>query len=558
MADDADEYVITGALMQCSQGTAPGLFTATPRTTRVMGVAVGNEGDRVAIANIPTFVICQKLTQQAGGTPVPCLPVCPSWQKTYPATMGGAKSLLKMSCFTCPAGQGKVEFLMSGQVPLSEVELRDLNEARAGQEDTLKQAELEKQSVGEAGLLEGAIPIWGSGRDFIHSAQTGDKWGMALNGGFLVWDTVSVVAGVFSFGTATAGMMAGKAGIRTALKAGSHVAVGLARKEAAEWIARSAALHAGFKEGIIAARKLATKLCVRACFAADTPVLTRTGPQPIAAVQPGEQVWAWDEASGQSTWKRVTEVFRSEATEIAELDFGTAQLRLTPAHWLYAEPGGWTAAGDLQPGQRVQARQGHSLSLLGKLIRVQPEPVYNLEVEDFHTYFAGLLELLAHNKCDALTELVDIGAGVLKKRLKPNTSYVRNGYEYATDAFGRIKKAAGELRLDKASRDAHMQRRVGLKDGRKTGDAGGHLIGSQFGGHGNNSNMVAMLHDGVNAYPNGKWGSMEKRWADALNDGKKVQVDITPIYKDATARPHSFKVIERIDGVPNKLRINNF
>ena len=52
--------------------------------------------------------------------------------------------------------------------------------------------------------------------------------------------------------------------------------------------------------------------------------------------------------------------------------------------------------------------------------------------------------------CDALTELVDIGAGVLKKRLKPNTSYVR-----------------------------------------KADDAGGHLIGSQFGGYSANANMVA-------------------------------------------------------------------
>jgi hypothetical protein len=90
------------------------------------------------------------------------------------------------------------------------------------------------------------------------------------------------------------------------------------------------------------------------------------------------------------------------------------------------------------------------------------------------------------------------------------------------------------------------------------GDAGGHLIGAQFGGHGANANMVAMLHDGVNAYPNGTWGSMEKKWADALAEGKKVHVDITPIYKDATARPHSFKVLETINGVKKQRIVNNF
>jgi hypothetical protein len=69
---------------------------------------------------------------------------------------------------------------------------------------------------------------------------------MVLNDGFLVWDAVLVVAGVFSFGTATAAMMAGKAGVRTAIKAGGHVALNAARKEATALITRSAALHAGF------------------------------------------------------------------------------------------------------------------------------------------------------------------------------------------------------------------------------------------------------------------------------------------------------------------------
>ncbi|MCB2409399.1 DNA/RNA non-specific endonuclease [Hymenobacter lucidus] len=560
MADDADEYVITGALMHCSQGTVPGLFTATPRTTKIMGLVAGNELDKAPLLNIPTFGICQKLTQMAGGTPVPCVPACAAWQKTYPAKVGGAKPLLKMSCAQCSAGQGKVEFMMSGQIPLSLGELQDLNEARQEQDETLEQAEKEKNSVGEASFAEGLIPIWGSGRDLIHAAQTGDKLGVALNAAFLVWDVASVAAGVLSFGTATAGMMAGKAGVRAALKAGTKVAGGLAKKKAAQLMAKAAATKAAFKAGVLATRKKAAKLCARACFAADTPVLTRAGLRPIVNIGIGDEVWAWDEATQAMDWKPVTEVFRTEAEEITELHLADepAPLRVTPAHWLYAEARGWTAAGDLQSGDQIRRRQGEAVAVVSKRILVQAEPVFNLEVADWHTYFAGPWQVLAHNKCDALTELVDIGAGVLKKRLKPNTTYVRNGYEYATDAYGRIKRAAGELRQSPAARDNYMQRTVGKKDGRQAGDAGGHLIGSQFGGHGNNSNMVAMMHDGVNAYPNGTWGSMEKSWADALADGKKVHVDINPIYKDATARPHSFEIFETIDGVKKQRIINNF
>jgi hypothetical protein len=560
MANDADEYVVTGALLQCSQGTVPGLFTATHRTTKIMGLVAANELDKAPIVNIPTFGICQKLTQMAGGTPVPCVPACPAWQKTYPAIVGGAKPLLKMSCAQCTAGQGKVEFIMSGQIPLSPGELRDLNEARQEQEEALELAEKEKNSVGEAGLVEGMIPVWGSGRDLIHAVQTGDKLGMALNAGFLVWDAASVVAGVFSFGTATAAMMGAKAGVRTALKAGTKVAAGLAKKKAAQLIAKAAAAKAAFKAGILASRKTAAKLCARACFAAGTPVLTRAGWRAIEQVAVGDEVWAWDEHSQQMDWKPVLELYRSQAEEVTELHFAgePAPLRVTPAHWLYVPEQGWMAAGDLAPGSRVQRSSGEAVTLADKRIRVQEEPVFNLEVDDWHTYFAGPLGLLAHNKCDALTELVDIGNGVLKKRLRPNTSYVRNGYEYATDAYGRIKKAAGELRLNAAARDNYMQRTVGKKDGRIAGDAGGHLIGSQFGGIGNNANMVAMMHDGVNAYPNGTWGSMEKAWADALAAGKKVEVDIEPIYKDASARPHSFEITEWIDGVEKTHTINNF
>ncbi len=173
----------------------------------------------------------------------------------------------------------------------------------------------------------------------------------------------------------------------------------------------------------------------------------------------------------------------------------------------------------------------------------------------------------AHNKCDALTELVDIGAGVLKKRLKPNTTYVRNGYEYATDAYGRIKRVKADLRIEpKATRARtqhpsaadYMQGQAGKGDGRQAGDAGGHLIGDQFGGVGNNANLVAMKHEGVNAYHTGTWGQMEKKWAEALKRGEKVSVDIEPIYKDASARPHSFEVTQWINGVESQRTINNF
>ena len=40
---------------------------------------------------------------------------------------------------------------------------------------------------------------------------------------------------------------------------------------------------------------------------------------------------------------------------------------------------------------------------------------------------------------------------------------------------------------------------------------------------------------------------MESSWAKALEDGKKVDIKIKPIYNEPTQRPTSFKVKYRMD-----------
>nr|GFD55883.1 hypothetical protein [Tanacetum cinerariifolium] len=70
---------------------------------------------------------------------------------------------------------------------------------------------------------------------------------MAVNAAFLVWDVASVVAGVFSFGTATVAMAGAKAGVRGLIKAGGKVALSAARKQMASLALKSAALKNGLK-----------------------------------------------------------------------------------------------------------------------------------------------------------------------------------------------------------------------------------------------------------------------------------------------------------------------
>ena len=62
---------------------------------------------------------------------------------------------------------------------------------------------------------------------------------------------------------------------------------------------------------------------------------------------------------------------------------------------------GWVAAGDLAVGDEVFNLDGTTSTILGSEIEVLDEPVlvYNLEVEDFHSYFVGCVPVLVHNRC---------------------------------------------------------------------------------------------------------------------------------------------------------------
>jgi hypothetical protein len=262
--------------------------------------------------------------------------------------VGGADTLLFRSCINCPLGQGKIEFVTSGQLPIPPELSQQIKETKEEADEALEQAEKEKNSVGEAGLLEGAIPIWGSGRDLIHSIQTGDKVGIALNAAFLVWDAASVVAGVFSFGTATVAMAGAKAGVRGLIKAGGKVALGLAKKQMASLATKSLALKAGLKNIRPFLAKI-PRICVTACFPAGTPVAVEGGYKNIEELQVGELVWAWHEETGDLALKPVLQTMAREADALVELQVGADTVQATPEHPFWGHP--------KQVGHHVQPAQ---------------------------------------------------------------------------------------------------------------------------------------------------------------------------------------------------------
>jgi DNA/RNA non-specific endonuclease len=148
-----------------------------------------------------------------------------------------------------------------------------------------------------------------------------------------------------------------------------------------------------------------------------------------------------------------------------------------------------------------------------------------------------------------------------KWRLKPNDTYTDNGYTFKTDKYGRIESVDGNLKLDGVERHPDGPN-VGEGDGKLPNDVGGHLIGRQYGGAGNATNVVAMEKT-VNAYSNvGKFGQHEIRWRRLLtqNPPSNIQLKIEVIYNpnNFTIRPDSFEVTEIINGSTRNFTIPNY
>ena len=121
--------VVSGAMMMCSFGTAPGSLTVLP-TNKVMAanMPAANINDNKPYVNIAGFVMCTSManpavsaaTSAASGvlTPQACTPVI-----SAPWTPGASKVMIanmpalnNSSTCMCSIGQGTISISFAGQV----------------------------------------------------------------------------------------------------------------------------------------------------------------------------------------------------------------------------------------------------------------------------------------------------------------------------------------------------------------------------------------------------------------------------------------------------------
>lgn len=112
------QFVVAGAMLQCSFGMAPSTFNVVPPVGRpmIMNKPAGNINDNKPMVNIPPFGMCQSManptvasaTAAAYGvlTPMPCMPVIAApWTPPAPiAKVANLPALLNNAKLMCNWG----------------------------------------------------------------------------------------------------------------------------------------------------------------------------------------------------------------------------------------------------------------------------------------------------------------------------------------------------------------------------------------------------------------------------------------------------------------------
>ncbi|HEY1946752.1 MAG TPA: Hint domain-containing protein [Bryobacteraceae bacterium] len=136
------------------------------------------------------------------------------------------------------------------------------------------------------------------------------------------------------------------------------------------------------------------------CFTASTLVLLADGEKkPIETVQAGDYVLSCEETTGITKPQRVQRVWTHQVRTTLVLQLmGGEEVETTSEHRFFVAERGFVGAGRLASGFALKSYYGQSPLVTALEPSVRTVKVYNLEVENFHTYFVGNGGLLVHNR----------------------------------------------------------------------------------------------------------------------------------------------------------------
>jgi hypothetical protein len=104
-----------------------------------------------------------------------------------------------------------------------------------------------------------------------------------------------------------------------------------------------------------------------------------------------------NEETGEVAYKEVTATFNHETDEIYQIHVGDQVIESTYNHPFWVEGKGWTYVKDLKVGDLLVQSDGNTLKVDSIELEHKQVTVYNMTVDEFHTYFVSNLGIWVHN-----------------------------------------------------------------------------------------------------------------------------------------------------------------
>ena len=132
--------------------------------------------------------------------------------------------------------------------------------------------------------------------------------------------------------------------------------------------------------------------------------------KPIYDIRPGEYVLARDPArvDGAVAPKRVSRIFVHPNNQVTAINVDGEFIFTTLVHPFYLMGKGWVQVGEMKLGDTIVRSDGSLGTILAVFPMEKAQTVYNLAIEDWHTYFVGESSFWVHNLTviDDLTDAI--------------------------------------------------------------------------------------------------------------------------------------------------------
>ena len=138
-----------------------------------------------------------------------------------------------------------------------------------------------------------------------------------------------------------------------------------------------------------------------ACFSAQTKVHTETGLVEMQYIQPGTNVYSYNERTREIELNQVKQVFKSTSYRRINIGLSNGEIiETTKEHPFYTTEGFYKEAKSLSESDTLLVFNSNQITIESMSSIDGPEQVFNIEVANNHNYYAGNAGALVHNESD--------------------------------------------------------------------------------------------------------------------------------------------------------------